>query len=100
MSAYRLFRLLRLFLAFGLWVFVLSAFIVQQTVRLILQEIRFHRLYGNDWVQMYQKYEEPLPQTNFKIGLGITFVLAMGVVSLWLYRRFALKKSRHSRRRY
>ena len=96
----RFFRLIRMFFVCALFVVGGSAFIVQQTILLILQEMRFHRLYGNDWVQVYQKYEEPSSQTNFKIGLGVSYVLAVCFCSWWLYRRFALKKSRHSRGRY
>jgi ribose/xylose/arabinose/galactoside ABC-type transport system permease subunit len=100
MTGYGFFNLIRAFCVFAFVAVMGSFFIVQQTVLLILQEVRFRRLYGNDWVQMYQKYEEPLSQTNFKIGLGISYVLAVFVFSWWLYRRFALKKARRSRRRY
>jgi hypothetical protein len=77
-----------------------SALIVKVTISLILQDIRFHRLYGTDWVQAYEKYEEPLSQSNFKIGLGIAYVIAMCVFMGWLYLRFAAKKSHRRRRRH
>jgi len=99
MSIWRILKYLRAFFIWGLFIFAGSFLIVRETVDLILQESRFHRLYGDDWVQVYQKYEEPLSRSNFKIGLGVAYVLVLCGFLYWLYLRFASKKSRRSRRR-
>jgi membrane protease YdiL (CAAX protease family) len=97
---FRLFRLFRALLAWGILVVVGSLLIIKVTIESILQEMRYHRLYGGNWVQIYEKYEEPLSQTNFKIGLGIAYVIAMLVFAGWLYHRSASKKSHRRRRRH
>ena len=100
MTIYRLIKFLRLFLVFGILIIAGSFLIIQETTHLILQDIRFHRLYGTAWAQVYGKYEEPLSQTNFKIGLGISYVVVMSAFAWWAYRRFVLRSRHHRRRRH
>ena len=99
MNYYRLFKLMRLFFVAALFIVAGSLLIIKLTVQMILDEMRFHRLYGNNWVQMYDKYEEPLSQTNLKIGMGMLFIIAMAGYLFWLYRRYSSKQTHHHHRR-
>jgi hypothetical protein len=100
---YRVFKWTRRFFLAVLFIVGGSVAIIMMTVLMIRDEMRFHRLYGNNWVQMYEKYEEPLSRTNLKIGMGICFVIGMVGFLFWLYRRYASKQARdhhHRRRRH
>jgi hypothetical protein len=90
---------MRMFFMAAIFIVGGSLVIIMETVRLILDEIRFHRLYGNDWVQVYEKCEEPLAQTNLKIGMGVFFVIFLIAFLWWLYWYNTSKQPHKKRRR-
>jgi len=92
MTSFRLLRLLRLFFAYVVFIAIGSSFIVWLTVGRIQNELRFHRLYGSDWVAQYEKYEEPLVKSNILIGVGAVYVIGLCIFVWWVYRRIALKQ--------
>lgn len=99
MTSFGFIRLFRVFLAIGLVYIVSSYFIVSWTLQRVQNELRFQRLYGNDWVAQYEKYEEPVMKSNILIGVGAAYVIGMCIFLLWVYRRATSKRTLESGRR-
>ena len=52
-------------------------------IGLIWGELAFHNKYGKDGVQVYEKYNGALAQTNEKIGVGIGSLIAICLIAWW-----------------
>jgi hypothetical protein len=62
-------------------------------IGLIWGEVAVHNKYGKDWVQVYEKYNGPLAQTDEKIGVGIGSLIAICLLAWWGYRHINSYKS-------
>jgi hypothetical protein len=72
--------------------------IVFGTAHYIHEEVVFHKKYGKDWVQEYEKYNGPLSQTNGKIAVGIGSLIAICLIAWWGYRQINPYKSNNRKR--
>jgi len=75
--------------------------IVVSTVHCVLTEIRYHKEYGKDWVREFEKYNGSLSHANLKIAIGISSLIAIGLILVWFYRQQSVNNSpklKHRRR--
>ena len=77
----------------GLWFF--TWFICSQ----LSTEARFRKSYGADWRLEYEKTHGSLTQAHVKVGVSVVGIVAIALLSYWLYASVKTPKLRRSERR-
>jgi hypothetical protein len=95
MTGYGLFNLMRVFFWALLGFLIGMSLIIRYTTGLIIKEVEYHKKFGKEWVQEFEKYNGPLSQTNTRIAVGILSLIAICLVAWWGYRNMNPYKSSH-----